>query len=1232
MGLPAILFIVFGGVMDYFRQDTSSLAEVSAALRVRLTEVEKDFYQFSNGGSRLIEDIVQGNYSEQDHELLASKPYTVLVFRNDALVYWSNNSIELSPSNIDLIPTGLSYARLKNAVYQLMKIPYMDRDKSLGKVDVVAFYPLRSEYIIENKYLQRSVKDNLEIPDDVVLLTQKAKDAETVWENTPQRNLYLTVDNSRRKSVDIDFPFFLRLLGLVFFVFLCFYLFNSWANRGRPRWAIFFFGIFLILFRVLVFRFGIPIDFEGLGLFQYVGPETALPLSSGGLLFSLVLALLWVILFTRHFEMQMPERSYTIERFSRFCVVLMIFFMVAFLGVVLIANLVQDVEMSFLFYDLIQGDAKSYAGLACILIIMLIIFLMARKLVSLATKIGLSRVGRFQALFLLFVPVTFIYLFQGLDSRFFFSGFLVFIFVLLIERPRVLIGSPIRFTQLAFWVVIGAFATSIFIHSLNVKRENALQEQLAMQVNTEKDEITEFRFEEISINIVEDDIVKKYFKYPYLSQRELSQRIRKKYFDEYFAKYDIQIYPYFKQGQPIKSIIQPDYGEFEKKILKAPPTKNNYLYLISNPEGNYTYVAKLPIFQENGRLMGFLVMELRQIISQQSNVYPELVIEDKYRSPANFDDYSYAIYSKGLLKNFKGDLAYSNRIDKDFLDAEHQQVVRKGGFRHLIYKTNGEKVVVISKSASEVLNFLSLFSYLFLTLFLFAIFCIAILSFFGFADDVITLKSLFLSSLKKKINAAMVATLFFSFLVIGLVTIAFFSNRSIDYHSERLIRKNKAVLGAFEYTLKEFNNKNGLLSNKEQLEREVNSLSEIHSMDINVYDLDGKLLTSSQPFIFEKGLISENMNSNAYYALHQLGDRQLIQNEEIGSLSYLASYAPIKDDLGNVAAYINVPYFAREKNLRNEISTYLVTLINVYALILLIASLLSVLISNYVTKSLGMISDRLKEIRLGQRNEKLEWHDDDEIGDLVEQYNQTIEELDSSARKLAQSERKIAWESMAKQVAHEIKNPLTPMKLSIQHLQRAQRENHPQVKELTERVSRTLIEQIDHLSQIATEFSDFAKMPETKEVMMDLNHSLQSVVDLYREVDEVTLDFEIPMDQYIVYADKNQMNRLFQNLIKNAMQAIPDGREGKIFAGIRLDDDVVVASVSDNGKGISDEDEDKVFVPSFTTKSSGMGLGLAISKNIIENIDGQIYFESEVNVGTTFYIRLKLHDVIPFEG
>jgi nitrogen fixation/metabolism regulation signal transduction histidine kinase len=411
-------------------------------------------------------------------------------------------------------------------------------------------------------------------------------------------------------------------------------------------------------------------------------------------------------------------------------------------------------------------------------------------------------------------------------------------------------------------------------------------------------------------------------------------------------------------------------------------------------------------------------------------------------------------------------------------------------------------------------------------------------------------------------------------------------------------------------------------SNRE-LKKLVSDVADIHNVDVNVYDLAGNLQVSSQENIYGKGVLSKQINPEAFFHLSTLREVERVQQENISDLTYLSIYAPVRSDDGTEYAYVNIPYFLSQFELHQEISNFLVTIIILNAFIFLTAGVIALFITNRITRSFSIIGDKMREVNLGKMNEEIVWNRNDEIGELVKEYNKMVGKLGESAAVLARSEREGAWREMARQVAHEIKNPLTPMKLSIQYLQKAILNNSPDVKELTAKVANTLVEQIDHLSKIAFDFSQFANIGNTQVELFDMHEVIKSLKELYQRGQQVEINWAALPDKVMLRADKTQMNRLFTNLFQNAVEAC-EKDQCIINVNELRENGCVVVSVKDNGEGIPFSMQSKIFAPNFTTKSSGTGLGLAMCKSIVEQAHGKIWFETEIGEGTTFHIELPL--------
>lgn len=367
------------------------------------------------------------------------------------------------------------------------------------------------------------------------------------------------------------------------------------------------------------------------------------------------------------------------------------------------------------------------------------------------------------------------------------------------------------------------------------------------------------------------------------------------------------------------------------------------------------------------------------------------------------------------------------------------------------------------------------------------------------------------------------------------------------------------------------------------------------------------------------------MNPEAWHEMAYNHSQKLIHQEQIGSMSFYSAYVPLVDQNSNVIGYLNLPYFTRQGEFVDDLYAIIVAIINIFTLITLVALVLAIVISNQISKPLELIREKIRSVDISSHNEPIKYDSTDELGQLVKEYNRMVMELADSAEKLARSQRESAWREMAKQIAHEIKNPLTPMKLSIQHLIRAKREEAEDWDTMFQKFSVSLIDQINTLSNIATEFSNFAKMPVTTVVAVNMNSVIDEVITLFSGYSNIRLSYINSCGSDIsINGDREQLFRVFVNLVKNAVQSIEKGKKGEIVVKLACVNKWVTIVIEDNGKGISEDVQPRIFSPNFTTKSGGMGLGLAIVKGIVENTGGRIWFETEVGVGTKFFIEFPL--------
>ncbi|WP_430410739.1 sensor histidine kinase [Kordia sp.] len=475
-------------------------------------------------------------------------------------------------------------------------------------------------------------------------------------------------------------------------------------------------------------------------------------------------------------------------------------------------------------------------------------------------------------------------------------------------------------------------------------------------------------------------------------------------------------------------------------------------------------------------------------------------------------------------------------------------------------------------------------------------------------------------SLRSRIFAYMILLILVASILIALVSIYQYNEQSNDYHEKRLERKEDQIRSHVNYVI---NKETTYVVSEENLhlifKDAIYKIADIHNVDFNLYDLGGTLINTSDTSIGQEE-IPNCLSAEILNNLNTLADKRYLEEITIKNGQYQSSYSIITDSKSKPLGILNLQYERDDSFSNNELKEFFRRLGYAYIVMLLVAIVFAYFISRYITRSLKSIGAKLDQTRFNKRNEKIIVENaGEEIFNLITAYNGMIDELEESAVKLAVSEREQAWREMAKQVAHEIKNPLTPMRLSVQSFQRKFDPNDPQIHQKVDEYTKTLIQQIDTMSSIASAFSNFAKMPAQQNEMLNVVGITRLAMDIFNE-EYIQVHYE--QEEIIIKFDRTQLIRVITNLVKNAIQAISSDRKPLIDVRVFEQNGNAIITVEDNGIGITKENTPKIFEPKFTTKTSGMGLGLGMVKNIVETYNGSITFTSEENRGTTFTVKI----------
>jgi len=762
-------------------------------------------------------------------------------------------------------------------------------------------------------------------------------------------------------------------------------------------------------------------------------------------------------------------------------------------------------------------------------------------------------------------------------------------------------------TFIYFFIVLFAFVlnSTVSIYFLSKEKNIANQLRFADSFLTERDAFGEFLLNDLSENIRNDVFIKTRLSSPFLSKEPIQQKIRQVYLPNYFNKYDINILLFNSQGYNVVGSLPNNFSEFLKTYeSEANRTEYSGLFHLTSIRDNVTrkYVLVNAI-KRNSVRNGYIVVELSLKKSVPENVYPELLVDNRFRESLRPDDISYAMFVSNKLASQAGEFEYTT-FDSTLLQSSEifENGIEEKGYQHIAIKNGDNAVTIISAESISSTFLLANFSfYLILGLTIVVIFVLTI----GLINIFHNRPLYYAARIQLFINISF----FIPLLIVSVVTLSMLSRSSQEQLNETY--QGKAVFLAEQ--LSGMQQKDSI-NKRYTIKESVLELSRVANTEIALFNYSGNLIAGSQPLIFESQLMARIINPEAFEKMKHK-ETEFIVTDKVGKLPYFVAYAKVPDS-NNLLA---VPYYQSGKVLEKVQIKALADILIIFGVIFLALSFISYVISQWLTFPLAFITKSLQQTFLNRANKPLEWKANDEIGLMVNAYNDMLQKLTESKQTLERMQREEAWREIAQQVAHEIKNPLTPMKLSLQKLGRNVQEDSLD-RNQTKKAIDSMLEQVEALNAIATSFNSFAKLPTALLQTLDVVPLLKRMVELYGEDENIVL--KAMPGQLWVIGDTKLVSGIFANIILNAIQAKREELKVQIKISAAQSGDYWQIRITDNGKGIDPEEIDKIFLPHFTTKQSGSGLGLAIAKQSIEQLHGKIWFETDLSTGTTFVIEI----------
>lgn len=1175
-----------------------------------LDDMDEKFRQFNR------EDFFN-DFPDQELNTLSDEGILLFVYKNDSLTFWSDHSLP-----IDLI---FDERLFRDPVFFLSNGWFLRKEKMYEQIRVIGLVLIKKEYSYENKFLKNEFSADFLLPSDTKIIDDQ-NSRFPVYNSLGDYLFSLDFSGIEKYSkFHLYFALICFLAGILLFLLSLRFILSSIEEQHKKNIGLLLFTIIIVLLYIMLVKMKIPSHLSSLNLFspaKFAASEW-FP-SLGHLLITSFLVFFLSYNFYQEFHLsdKLLQGKKTIRLlFMLYYILVLAVYYQAVISI--FYSLIVHSSITFETYKVLSISILTLTGLLIIAFLFTTLALLADKFILIFhPEPSYRNLFIYTLLFGILSGLANILISVPFDLFAILFGVLI-LMVMALSRYRK--NFQYRYSTFVLLVFLFSMLTVYQVMHYSAAKQKETMKVLAVDLSTERDPIAELLLEEMEDTIASDQILTEMIFDQSVDVQLIYDYLLRNYFSGFWEKYDLQ----FTICSPFDSVyVEPPedrfyhcYDFFENHMadfgIRIPDSR---FYFIDNLNGRISYFGPFDYFTSDSLFSLTLFLEIDSKAISRELGYPELLLASRSGGILN-SEYSYAKYHMNELITQAGQYTYSLRSDLYTEGKEEYEFIRMDGYDHLIYNIDSENTIILSHIQLKILDVLITFTYIFIFFYLLITVILLIVNIPFFQRS-------FQLNIKNKLQYSMIAILIFSLLMIGGGTIYFSARQYKQRHFESLSERIQSVYIELIHKLAyETDLSWGWQSDTYQsLDELLQKFSNVFYTDINLYDPHGDLLATSRPEIFQRGLLGIKINPSAYRELVVNSRNEFVHEERIGSLKYLSAYVPFMNNENKLLAYLNLPYFTRQDALTREISNLVAGIINFYVILITLSIILAVFLSNKITQPLRMIQEKISTFTLGKVNEKISYDAEDEIGSLVREYNHMVEELARSAELLARSERESAWREMAKQIAHEIKNPLTPMKLSVQYLERAWQDQSDDRAKNLKKITTTLIEQIDELSSIANEFSNFAKMPKANNVKLNLRERIIDIVGLF--VNTEGFEFKTVFksrEKAFIFADKEQVSRVFINLIKNAVQSIPEDRKGLITVELGILNSFAIVKVKDNGRGIPDNLGDKLFQPNFTTKSSGMGMGLAIVKSIIENADGDISYETTPGQGTTFIVKWPLY-------
>lgn len=1154
----------------------------------------------------------------------ATHPY--FIFKNHALIYWSDSKFVPEYEKVRGTYTVRSFEIDRNK--------FVVNHAQTGEYEIFSLIELFRLYESETNHLKSTYNPAIFSIDPQNLSVEKSTNPHLNIHTEDQIFLFVVTppkaDSLKNQSIPVN-VIVLGVLGL--FLLTIFVLSLIWVFNHEHQYekAFLLLVVFLVGLRGVMLFYSLPFIFYESNLFnpKFYASSAIVP-SLGDLMLNLIVIfflLLYLVnyyykmkfyLWVMHVSQSLKITIASIFVFLSFYIYKSLYFVLV--NIYIFSQYRLDLSLSIDFWD--RPLKTSCIGI--FLLVSLVYFLATHVLINLFIKLlRLTKPMVYMGLLLVTSLLSMVFWALLLDIG---IGVLSLhgLYIGLIcwmQFPRYLYTFRYQTTIYFFSasIICAAMATNV-VYKQASRRDLVMKQQLGKKYLAENDEIGEFLLSKLVTQIKEDTTLMKIARKALLPREQVQNYVKKSLLDNYFDYYDVEISVFDPAGNSLTNVEgSSNYAAYEKEYNK-PKYKTNYpdLFFINEPRNGFVkqYVEFVPLETNFDEKVGYIVLDLRERDGITKDAFSDLTMSDG--SQLELGNFSFAVYENGRIVNSGGKgYNYERKMPLSVLNNPFlfSEGITYSGFKHLGVTGKNNRKIIVSSEEMTPSGLYSNFSFLFLVLVV-TIICVMLLYSvrYGFTRMNVSLAT----KIQIYLNVAFLLPLI---LVVG-ITLSIIGTKLAESQSQSYLSQTENVSISVWPAVDKY--AQGKMS-EEFLSDTLTKIVSNSKKFVSIFDTTGKLLATNKNLIYRTNMVSKFLNPLAYIKLMEEKELKVSLSEQLGNLTFTTSFLGIRSNEGRLLGIISIPFYDAKVWYEKEVSAVIGSLLNAFTTIFVILLLLSFFASNALTVPLRIITNKLRKIDLSKTNEALSWRSDDEIGVLIKAYNQMLVKLEESKIALSDSNKQSAWQQMAKQVAHEIKNPLTPMKLSLQLLQhklsRGVTIDAVQIKDQID----SLTGQIDNLSYIANSFSDFARMPIPKQEVFDIVAEATMVINLFLEDKTIRLIKDIPANSIYVVGDRHLTGNIIKNLIVNAIQSVPSHRSPIITVRLIRGIEAITFSVTDNGIGIPEEDRSKIFMLDFSTKEQGSGVGLALAKWVVDNAKGSIWFDTQTSTGSTFYFTLPLN-------